>query len=94
MSAESDLKAWAVKFLKTIPNSKFIPYCPYPYGEPGSLDKVGCINGQMWWIEFKAPGKKLTVLQARRIMEWESAGAKTLVIDNKEKLKEALCQMK
>jgi len=85
---ESDVKASCNRFLKKIPKSKFVPYSPYPYGEPGTPDKIGCINGQMILIEFKDKGKEPSALQKIRIKEWQAAGAKVYVIDSLKKLKQ------
>ena len=69
---------------------KFISYNPYPYGEPGTPDKIGCINGEMILIEFKREGKKPTALQIQRHKEWRDVGAQVWVIHSVEELKEKI----
>jgi len=85
---ETELKRKATKILKKY--GKFISYNPYPFGEPGTPDKIGCINGKMILIEFKRAGSKLTPLQEIRKREWEKAGASVWVINNIEDLKNKL----
>jgi len=88
MESERDLKRKANRLLKQY--GKFIPYNPYPYGEPGTPDKIGCINGKMILIEFKRKGKNLSPLQKQRKKEWEQVGAKVWVVHSIEELKNFL----
>lgn len=53
---------------------------PSGYGE-SHLDYVGCIDGQFFAIETKAPGKKPTPRQLERIRRVELAGGMVFVID-------------
>lgn len=46
-----------------------------------TLDFVGCIRGQFFGIETKAPGKKPTERQLLTIADMERAGGKTYVYD-------------
>jgi hypothetical protein len=49
-----------------------------------TLDFVGCIRGQFFAIEAKAPGKKPTERQLLTIVGMEAAGAKVYVYDGTE----------
>jgi hypothetical protein len=46
-----------------------------------TLDFVGCIRGQFFGIEAKAPGKKPTERQLMTIADMEAAGGKIYVYD-------------
>jgi hypothetical protein len=46
-----------------------------------TLDFVGCIRGQFFGIETKAPGKKPTERQESTIMEMHKAGGSVMVYD-------------
>lgn len=48
----------------------------------GVPDRMYLRNGEMFMIEFKAPGKKLTELQKVRRKEIQMAGFKVYVIDD------------
>ena len=49
-------------------------------GKP-SLDFIGCVKGQFFAIETKAPGKKPTERQQGTIAEMQKAGAHVFVYD-------------
>jgi len=68
-------------------NTKLVPYSPFPYGEAGTPDKVGCVCGQMVVIEFKTKGKKLSPHQVVRKAEWLDAGAVYIQGDNIDDLR-------
>ncbi len=50
-----------------------------PFMEKGTPDLIGCYNGRMFVIETKLSGNTTTVIQQRRLKEWENAGAIALV---------------
>jgi hypothetical protein len=56
---------------------------PAGYGE-SHLDYVGCCCGQFFAIETKAPGKKPTPRQNKRIEDVKRAGGWVFVIDGTE----------
>lgn len=56
---------------------------PSGYGE-SHLDYVGCVCGQFFAIETKAPGKKPTPRQKKRIEDVKRAGGIVFVIDGTE----------
>ena len=88
---ESDIKKQCRKYLLKIPNSKWVSYNPYPTGEPGTPDVIGCINGTAVLIEYKIPGKDLSPLQARRKKEWENAKAIHFTIHSVKELESEIC---
>lgn len=57
---------------------------PYGYGE-SHLDYVGCLKGIFFCIEVKAPGKKPTPRQNRRILDVRAAGGLAFVVDGTDK---------
>ena len=88
--SEREIKAKIRRYLKTVDYLKVISYCPYPYGESGTPDLVGCYKGHMVLIEVKAPGKRLSVLQAKRKKEWEYNGATVIVAHCVDEVKEVI----
>jgi len=73
---ERDIKKKIRKYLNTLPASKFVSYNPYPNGEAGTPDYIGCFQGLGVVIEVKAPGKDLSDIQKVRRREWrDEAGA-------------------
>lgn len=56
---------------------------PSGYGE-SHLDYVGCLNGYFFSIETKAPGKKPTPRQQKRIADVKRAGGLAFIIDGTE----------
>ena len=79
---------------KYAPLVKAIPYPQGIGGEPGTPDRIGCVNGRMFLIEVKRPeirdlngkllqsGGALSPLQRKRLEEWAAVGAATLVTSN------------
>lgn len=65
--------------------SKVDGFWPVPsgYGE-SHLDWVGCVNGWFVSIETKAPGKRPTPRQVKRIADVQRAGGLAFVIDGTE----------
>ena len=88
--SERDIKKQCRKYLVTIPDSKWVSYNPYPTGEPGTPDVIGCINGNTILIEYKILGEDLSPLQRRRKEEWEQAGAVHFTIHSLNELKDSL----
>ena len=58
---------------------KFV--CPNKRGVP---DRMFMKKGEMFFVEFKAPGGKLSILQRKRIDDIGLAGFHVYVIDNVE----------
>jgi hypothetical protein len=54
---------------------------PSGYGR-STVDCIGCVGGQMFAIETKAPGKKPTPLQEGELRAIDRAGGDTFVIDS------------
>lgn len=59
----------------------------------GQPDLIGCINGQMFCIECKQPGKKPTKIQEIRLKEWAEAGAVVGVATCWESAKEIISEI-
>jgi hypothetical protein len=81
---EAKVKAQVKRALKTLQDKGYPVYYHMPVqngmGKP-TLDFVGCIKGQFFAIETKAPGKKPTERQEATIMEMHKAGAHVIVYD-------------
>jgi len=58
---------------------------PTGYGQPG-LDYEGCINGQFFAIEAKAPGEWLTPRQRRTARDMVTGGGKVFIVSSPEGL--------
>lgn len=50
----------------------------------GVPDRVVCIEGVVFWIEFKAPGGKLSPQQVRTIARMKNSGCCVWLIDSFE----------
>lgn len=57
------------------------------YGAPG-LDFHCVVNGRAFFIETKAPGKKMTPRQRATAQKMTAAGAAVFVVDGPDTLKE------
>lgn len=51
-------------------------------GRKGAPDRVLMINSHVWWIEFKAPGKKPSAQQRSEHRRMRKMGMRVLVIDH------------
>lgn len=73
---ETSIKKKIRKYLNSLPHSKFVSYNPYPTGEAGTPDYIGCWNSLSVVIEVKAPGNNLSDIQMLRRKEWrDQAGS-------------------
>ena len=97
---ESDVKNYFNKRKSEIEHiAKFIPYSPYPFGEPGPPDKVGCIlidgKGINYLLEFKmSDNHKTKKNQDLRRVQWERVGAVVKLLDSKEKVHQFIEEVK
>lgn len=64
-----------VKFLKALPNCIAEIRTQTGYGVKGGADILGCIDGQHFELEVKQPGKKLSNLQEKWLLDWQKCGA-------------------
>lgn len=53
-------------------------------GRRGAPDRVAMLNGEVLWVELKAPGKKPEKHQLREHERMRAKGMTVLVIDTKE----------
>jgi len=74
---ESTIKRNILRYLKTIPNSKW-EVSP-PGSRSGRADLSGCIRGHRVEIEVKNETGRLSKLQRYEINEWLRAGATAFV---------------
>jgi hypothetical protein len=56
----------------------------------GVPDRIFIKEGMVWFIEFKAPGKKPTPLQAHEMQEIANHGGHVFALDNVEDFKKLL----
>lgn len=81
---EGKVKAKVRLALRTLQDKGYPVYYHMPVqngmGAP-TLDFIGCIKGQFFAIETKAPGKKPTERQENTIAEMRKAGAHVFVYD-------------
>jgi hypothetical protein len=61
-------------------------------GVAGDPDIDGCIRGRSLQLEFKRPGERPTLLQARRLEEWRRAGAIVGVVVSVDEVKDLLAK--
>jgi len=75
MPKESTLTKKVLGYLNNLPQCKAIKIHGNAYTEAGTPDIAGCIRGRAFFLELKVPGEKPTILQQKRIKEWQEAGA-------------------
>ena len=82
---ESTIKRKIVRYLKTIPSSKW-EVSP-PGSRSGRADLSGCIQGHRIEIEVKNEVGRLTKLQRYELNEWLKVGATAFVARSVEEVK-------
>jgi hypothetical protein len=83
---ESNLTARLLAYLKKY-RHKAIKIHVDQYQEAGTPDIIACVRGYCLLVEVKKPGALPTKIQRLRLLEWQHAGAFTLVADNLDALK-------
>ena len=87
MNAERTIKAEINQLLRHLTKQGYPIFwrmpVPYGYGRP-MLDYEGCLAGQFFAIETKAPGKWLTPLQRDTALQIVLAGGKVFIISRHE----------
>lgn len=86
MTPEGRVKAAIKKFLKTVPGCWFFMPIGGPYSAHGIPDIVGLVNGRMFGIECKAPGKeKNTTANQKNVLALiEACGGVAMVASDVE----------
>lgn len=79
-----------LRYVNTIPNSKWEKTHGGLYGKAGKPDITGCIRGRRVEIEAKTDTGKLHPLQERELNEWRLAGAVSFVARSADEVKERL----
>jgi hypothetical protein len=85
--SENQIKNSVLKYLKTIQGLKCHKRGA-SLSQNGEPDITGCYKGLHFEIELKAPGKKPTVLQQKKMDEWEKAGAIVFWADSLQTVKQ------
>lgn len=80
MAAEQTFQTNVFKWLRAIPNSKWVKYPGGSAGTRGTPDILGCIDGQMFAIEVKGPKTPISKIQEIEIQRWHKAGARSLIL--------------
>lgn len=75
MALEKEIVNNIMSWIRTIPNSQVRKLHGTMYATKGDPDLYGCINGRMFHLECKQPGKNPSNLQKKRLRDWEKAGA-------------------
>lgn len=88
---ERDIKKSINQYLKKLPSSKFVSYGSV-FGEAGTADIIGCINGRMILIEVKEARRQESSIQKARRREWTAAGALWLTVHSLKELKKLFNQ--
>ena len=65
-----------IKAVNKLPKCKIQKVHGGPYGHP-TLDLIGAVDGRMFLLEVKAPGKKPTPRQMSTMEDWSNAGVYT-----------------
>jgi len=80
---EATLNKKVVAWLKTLPNTHAYKRLG-GHANKGEPDVTGCSHGIRIELEGKLPGNKVTPLQAKKLRNWEAAGAITGVYHSLE----------
>lgn len=84
-----------MKYLKTIPNSKFINVHGSVYSERGTPDIIGSVDGHTVVMECKrGDDENPELIQKWRLSEWELSGAIVGVVRSVKDAKELINQHK
>lgn len=84
---ESELQKQILFILNSDPKCKAVAVTVGPFGRKGEPDIMGSYGGRMFVIEVKLPGKELTKIQEKRIVEWKQAGALAGVCNSLESVR-------
>lgn len=87
MTRERDIESKAVKWAK---DHGWLVYKFVSPSQRGVPDRVFIKDGRIVWVEFKAPGKTPTQLQAQTIRKMQAQGCEVYVCDNVESAINAL----
>jgi len=81
MTPEAKVKAKIRAYLASLPGVWYCQPIGGAYSSHGVPDIVGCVSGQMFAIEVKAPGKRgnTTPLQRMQLQAIAAAGALSMV---------------
>lgn len=79
---ESKIQTAIIRYLKSIPDAYVLR--PITCTEAGHPDIVCLVQGRMFGIEVKQPGKNPTALQKKRLEQIESAGGCGIVAHSVE----------
>lgn len=90
MPLERQIVNSIVRWIQSIPNAQVRKLHGTMYTHSGDPDIYGCINGKMFLIEAKQPGKQPTRQQRRRLEQWKEAGAVVGVAHSLDEAKEIL----
>jgi hypothetical protein len=86
---ERDIEAKVVKWAKA---NGWLTYKFVSPSQRGVPDRIFIKDGCIVFVEFKAPGKKPTPLQAQTIRKMKDAGCEVWVCDNAESAIDALAE--
>lgn len=89
MIRERDIEAKVVKWAKA---NGWLTYKFVSPSQRGVPDRIFIKDGCIVFVEFKAPGKKPTPLQAQTIRKMKDAGCEVWVCDNAESAIDALAE--
>jgi hypothetical protein len=80
MPKEGVIVANCLKYLRTIPNSRWFKTHGDPFGRVGLPDIIGCVEGQFYGLEVKQHGEQATERQLYEMHQWADAGAIVAVV--------------
>jgi len=92
MSSERSLVSRCLDFLNGLSNCKAIKLHGGVFMEAGTPDILAVKNGKAIFLEIKKPGKQYmpTEIQAERLSQWYTAGARCAVIKSVDYLKRGI----
>ena len=95
MTPEGRVKNDIKKYLKTVEDCWFFMPIGGPYSAHGIPDIIGCVGGEFFAIECKAPGKagSTTANQERVIEEINASGGVVFVATDAKQVREVFTNM-
>lgn len=87
MARESSIVDGILRYLNGLDGCKARKRHGSPYAQAGEPDIEACLNGQSIQLEVKQPGKHETKIQAKRLREWQDAGACVAVVTSADEVR-------
>lgn len=88
--SETTFKNWTLKYLNSLPNTRAIKLHGSQFSSTGEPDIFCACKGQAILFELKVKGNSATDIQVHRMMQWQKAGAVTVVAYTRDDVKNTM----